>query len=50
MIETEAFIEDGGEFAMIILAFLLTVSMFDTARRGWKSEIRGAVMGKAALG
>jgi len=50
MIETEAFIEDGGEFAMIILAFLLTVSMFDTAWRGWKSEIREAVMGKAALG
>ncbi|MGX7896462.1 hypothetical protein [Tsuneonella sp. HG222] len=28
--DTEAFIEDGGEFGMIILAFLLTTAMFDT--------------------
>jgi hypothetical protein len=33
MIEIEAFIEDGGEFAMIVIAFLLTVAMFDVERR-----------------
>ncbi len=48
-IEVEAFIEDGGEFAMIILAFMLTVSMFDTARRGWKNEAREALVGNLAL-
>jgi hypothetical protein len=31
--QIEAFVEDGGEFAMIVLAFLLTVAMFDTERR-----------------
>ena len=31
--QIQAFIEDGGEFAMILLAFLLTVAMFDTERR-----------------
>ena len=49
MIETEAFIEDGGEFAMIILAFMLTVSMFDIARRGWNGTLREAPMGRVAL-
>lgn len=31
--QIEAFIEDGGEFAMILIAFLLTVAMFDVERR-----------------
>ena len=31
--DVEAFIEDGGEFAMIILAFLLTTAMYDGGRR-----------------
>ena len=31
--QIEAFIEDGGEFAMILIAFLLTVAMFDIERR-----------------
>ncbi len=33
MIEVETFIEDGGEFAMICLAFLIAVALFDGARR-----------------
>ncbi|WP_374407941.1 hypothetical protein [Pelagerythrobacter sp.] len=33
MIELETFIEDGGEFAMICLAFLIAVALFDAARR-----------------
>lgn len=33
MTQIEAFIEDGGEFAMIIVAFLLTVAMFDVERK-----------------
>ena len=38
MIEIEAFIEDAGEFAMIILAFLFTVAIYDAARRRWRGE------------
>ena len=38
MIEAEAFIEDAGEFAMIILAFLFTVAIYDAARRRWRAE------------
>ena len=38
MIVTEAFIEDAGEFAMIILAFLFTVAIYDAARRRWLAE------------
>ena len=33
MTQIEAFIEDGGEFAMIILSFLLTTAIFDIERR-----------------
>ena len=33
MIEVETFIEDGGEFAMICIAFLVQVALFDAARR-----------------
>lgn len=33
MTQVEAFIEDGGEFAMIILAFMLTTAIFDIERR-----------------
>lgn len=33
MIEVETFVEDGGEFAMICLAFLIAVALFDGARR-----------------
>lgn len=33
LLEIETFIEDGGEFAMIILAFLVTVAIFDVERR-----------------
>ena len=33
MIEVETFIEDGGEFAMICVAFLIAVALFDGARR-----------------
>lgn len=32
-IEIETFIEDGGEFAMICIAFLIAVALFDAARR-----------------
>ncbi len=32
-LEVETFVEDGGEFAMIILAFLITVAIFDTERK-----------------
>ena len=32
MTQIEAFIEDGGEFAMIVIAFLLTVAMFEVER------------------
>ena len=28
MIEVETFVEDGGEFAMICLAFLIAVALF----------------------
>jgi hypothetical protein len=38
MIEAEAFIEDAGEFAMIILAFLFTVAIYDAGRRRWRAE------------
>jgi len=40
MIEIETFIEDGGEFAMICVAFLIAVALFDAARRrrGWDSR------------
>ncbi|RXZ64401.1 hypothetical protein [Pelagerythrobacter rhizovicinus] len=33
MIEVETFIEDGGEFAMICITFLIAVALFDVARR-----------------
>ena len=33
MIEVETFIEDGGEFAMICVAFLVAVALFDSARQ-----------------
>lgn len=32
-LEVETFIEDGGEFAMICLSFLLTVAIFDIERK-----------------
>lgn len=32
MTQIEAFIEDGGEFGMIVIAFLLTVAIFDIER------------------
>ena len=38
LIEVEAFVEDAGEFAMIILAFLFTVAIYDAARRRWRDE------------
>lgn len=37
--DIEAFIEDGGEFAMIILSFLLTTAMFDIERRRAKAIV-----------
>jgi hypothetical protein len=39
--QVQAFIEDGGEFAMIVLAFLLTVAMFDTERRRARAPAAG---------
>jgi hypothetical protein len=39
MIEVETFIEDGGEFAMICLAFLIAVALFDRARRGRADQV-----------
>lgn len=32
-LEVTTFVEDGGEFVMIIISFLLTVAIFDTERR-----------------
>lgn len=41
MIEVETFIEDGGEFAMICIAFLVAVALFDIARRKRRSAASG---------
>lgn len=41
MTQIEAFIEDGGEFAMIIVSFLLTVAVFDVERSRLAAMSRG---------
>lgn len=38
-LEVETFIEDGGEFAMIILTFIVTVAIFDTERPRSQAEM-----------
>lgn len=43
LLEIETFIEDGGEFAMIILAFLVTVAILDVERRRRAQSARVAV-------
>lgn len=46
LIEVETFIEDGGEFAMICVAFLIQVALFDAAWRGRSGRgVRGPEVG-----
>lgn len=47
MIEVETFIEDGGEFAMICIAFLAAVALFDIARRRRQSAAASGPDGRA---
>lgn len=42
MLEFLTWLEDGGEFAMICLAFFLAVGIFDGAKRGWRNGTDGA--------
>ncbi|OBX19566.1 hypothetical protein A9995_07420 [Erythrobacter sp. QSSC1-22B] len=39
MLELLTWLEDGGEFAMICLAFFLTVGIFDSEKRHWPEEV-----------
>lgn len=41
LLEIETFIEDGGEFVMIVVTFLLTVAMFDVERRAKAASAGG---------
>lgn len=48
MLEFETFIEDGGEFGMICVTFLIAVALFDIARRKRAESAAGSTRPAAA--
>ncbi|MXO60030.1 hypothetical protein GRI89_10815 [Altererythrobacter salegens] len=47
--DIEAFIEDGGEFVMILVCFFLTTAMYDIEKRRAKALAEGGVAGELPL-